>query len=189
MADEIVPLTPDRWEDFARLFGPSGACYGCWCQHFRQPPAARRVSSGAGNRQLMQRRVADGPPPGLIAYRDGEPVGWMQIGPRDDVPEWNNRGRASAPPDGEAAGDSWAISCFFFVRSARGRGLSHAMVAAGIDFARRGGARRLDACPMDRARRSGSIGLFVGSTSVFEKAGFAILARRKPGRPLMRLVL
>ena len=42
---------------------------------------------------------------------------------------------------------------------------------------------------MDRAKQSKSIGLFVGSTTVFEKAGFETVARQKPNRPLMRLVL
>jgi hypothetical protein len=63
------------------------------------------------------------------------------------------------------------------------------MLAAGIALARASGARLLEASPMDRAKQSKSIGLFVGSTSVFEKAGFAEVARAKEGRPLMRLVL
>ncbi len=63
------------------------------------------------------------------------------------------------------------------------------MVAAGIDFARDNGARVLEACPMDSAKQSKSVGLFVGSTSVFVKAGFEQAALRKPGRPLMRMVL
>ena len=68
-------------------------------------------------------------------------------------------------------------------------GVAAAMVDAGIAFARDNGARVLEACPMDRAKQSKSVGLFVGSTSVFEKAGFAQVALRKDGRPLMRLVL
>ena len=42
---------------------------------------------------------------------------------------------------------------------------------------------------MDQSRDQRSTGLFVGSTRVFLKAGFAEVARRKPGRPLMRLTL
>ena len=63
------------------------------------------------------------------------------------------------------------------------------MVEAGIGFARASGARALEACPMDQSKDSRSIGLFVGSTRVFERAGFEAVARRKPGRPLMRLML
>ncbi|MCY1231255.1 hypothetical protein D9M72_436970 [compost metagenome] len=71
----------------------------------------------------------------------------------------------------------------------RGRGLSHQIVRAAIDHARAGGARYLDACPIDRAKQSKSVALWVGATTVFEAAGFDIVARRKDGRPLMRLDL
>jgi hypothetical protein len=187
----FAPLTPDRIDDFVSLFGPSGACYGCWCTNFRLSPKDRQRLDPTDKRALMVARIESGPPPGLLAYRGARPVGWMQIGPRADVPEWNNPGRATSPlPDGPAADTGvWAVSCFFFDRTERGRGLSHTMLAAGIDHARAAGARLLEASPMDRAKQSKSIGLCVGSTTVFEKAGFAEVARRKEGRPLMRLAL
>lgn len=187
----FAPLTPDRIADWVALFGPSGACYGCWCTYFRLPPKLRQSLPADDRRALMEARIRQGPPPGLLAYLDGLPAGWMQIGPRADVPQWNNPGRATSPlPDGPAEdGAVWAVSCFFFARAARRRGLSHALLAEGIAHARRSGARLLEAAPMDRAKATGSIGLYVGSTSVFAKAGFAEVARRKPGRPLMRLAL
>lgn len=139
----------------------------------------------------MFQRVKKGPAPGLLGYLGGEPVAWMQVGPRADVPQWNNANRVCAPlPDAPAAdGTVWAVSCFFFKSSVRGQGFSHAMVRAAIAHARTGGARCLEACPMDRAKQARSPGLFVGSTGVFLKAGFVEVARRKPGRPLLRLAL
>lgn len=187
----IRPLTPDHAGDFVTLFGPSGACYGCWCQHFRLPPRLRQALPAAEKRTLMLDRIRTGPPPGLMAWQDGTPAGWMQIGPRADIPEWNNPRRATTPlPDTDPDDPSaWAVSCFFFATKARGQGLSHAMLAAGIAHARSNGARTLEAAPMDRAKQSRSIGLYVGSTSVFARAGFTETARQKPGRPLMRLTL
>ena len=188
---EIVPLTPERWPLFEDLFGKQGACYGCWCTHFRLRPAIRRENDRQRNKDFIHARIEAGPPPGLLAIDGGQAIGWMQIGPRADVPEWNNAGRVSAPVDPGDAADSavWAISCFFIRTKARGKGLSHRLVAAGIDFATRSGARWLEACPIDQSRDSRSIGLFVGSTRVFEKAGFSEVAVRKPGRPLMRIEL
>ncbi len=167
----IRPVTTDLLPDFLALFGPSGACYGCWCTYFQLPPRERDSASSDRKRDVI--------------------VGWMQIGPRADVPEWNNPRRASTPLPDRPADDPgvWAILCFFFARKSRGLGLSHRMVAEGIVFARANDARIVEAAPMDRASRSGSIGLYVGSTTVFEKAGFVEIARQKPGRPLMRLVL
>ncbi len=188
---EILPLTPERWPLFEDLFGKQGACYGCWCTHFRLRPAVRRENDRQRNKDFIRSRIEAGPPPGLLAVAGDQAIGWMQIGPRADVPEWNNAGRVSAPVDPQDAADSavWAISCFFVRTKARGKGLSHRLVAAGIDFARRSGARWLEACPIDQSRDSRSIGLFVGSTRVFEKAGFSAVAQRKPGRPLMRIEL
>lgn len=190
-ATEVLPLTPERWLLFEELFGKQGACYGCWCTHFRLPPAVRRENDRQRNKDFIHARIEAGPPPGLLAVVDGTAVGWMQIGPRADVPEWNNAGRASAPviPDEARDPTVWAISCFFIRSKARGGGLTHRLVAAGIDYAREAGARALEACPMDQSRDSRSIGLFVGSTRVFEKAGFLPVATRKPGRPLMRIEL
>ena len=187
----ILPLTADLTGAFVDLFGPSGACYGCWCTQFRMRPKARQASSPEDRRALMLERIAAGPAPGLLAFQDGAAVGWMQIGPRADVPEWNNSGRSSTPlPDGPADDPAvWAVSCFFLRARNRGRGLSHAMLAAGIAHARSCGARLLEASPMDRAKQSKSIGLYVGSTAVFARAGFSEVARAKPGRPLMRLTL
>ena len=115
----------------------------------------------------------------------------MQIGPRADVPEFNNAGRGSAPIDPLDAADPsvWAISCFFLNAKARGKGLTHRLVESGLVYARENGARCVEACPMDQSKDSRSIGLFVGSSRVFEKAGFQRIAERKAGRPLMRRVV
>lgn len=188
MAVAIYPLVPERWPDFEALFGKQGACYGCWCTHFRLPPAVRRENDRARNKDVIKARIEAGPPPGLLAFDDGAPVGWMQIGPRADVPEWNNAGRGSAPLDPADAADPkvWAISCFFIRNAARGKGLTHRLVEAGIDYARSQGARVVEACPMEQSRDSRSLGLFVGSARVFDRAGFVRIAERKTGRPLMR---
>ncbi|PTX03846.1 GNAT family N-acetyltransferase [Pararhodobacter aggregans] len=193
MPDALIlrPLTPEYRDDFLTVMGPSGACYGCWCTYFRLPPKTRAAMSGDQKRDLMLGKIAEGPPPGLLLYLDGEPQGWMQIGPRAEVPQWNNPRRSSTPlPDAPADDPAvWAITCFFLRPKARGRGLSQVMVEAGIDHARAQGARVLEASPMDQAKQSKSVGLFVGSTAVFERAGFATVARQKPNRPLMRFTL
>ncbi|HMQ58425.1 MAG TPA: GNAT family N-acetyltransferase [Rhizobiaceae bacterium] len=188
---DIHPLTADRFDDFARLFGPQGACYGCWCTYFRMAPKDRKASNAAANKAFMRARIEAGPAPGLLGYLGGEPVAWLQVGPRADTPEWNNARRVSAPVDDTEKEDArnWAVTCFFTRSRERGQGLSHEMVAAAIRFARVSGAMRLEACPMRAAKQAKSVGLFVGSHSVFEAAGFRTIVERKDGRPLMRLEL
>src|SRR5918998_5051272 len=81
---EFRPLTPESWPDVVKLFGPRGACGGCWCMAWRRPKAEWERGKGASNRAAFQRVVRKGPPPGILAYApEGEPVGWCAVAPRE----------------------------------------------------------------------------------------------------------
>jgi len=86
----------------------------------------------------MLGRIAVGPPPGILAYADEEPVAWVQVGPRHDVPQFNSSRTVSRPmEEGDAHDPSfWAVSCFFLTSHLRGQGLSHQLLAGAIDHAR-----------------------------------------------------
>lgn len=187
----VLPLASERWPDLEDLFGPKGACYGCWCNHFRMPQKQRLPLLGEGARQLFEERVRKGPPPGVLAYDHETCVGWLQVGPRRDIPEWNNPRRASTPlPDAPAEDERvWAASCFFVRKAWRGKGVTAALLDGAIIFARENGARLLEAAPMDHEFKRSSEGLYVGPERVFLRAGFVEVARQKEGRPLMRLAL
>jgi predicted GNAT family acetyltransferase len=186
MVDRIEPLTPDNWPAFEKLFGKSGACSGCWCVHWRVPRADYVAMRGAEAKAFFKRRVKRGPPPGVLAFDGEEAVGWLQIGPRADTPEFNNPRRVTAPLKEVDARDDgvWAATCFFVKSSARGQGVMDALVKGGIAYARANGARVVEACPIDG--RTGNIDAYVGLMSVFERAKFKEVARRKANRPLMR---
>lgn len=187
----VLPLTTERWGDLADLFGPQGPCYGCWCNHFRMPQRLRKPLLGEGARRLFEERVKQGPPPGVLAYADDKAVGWLQVGPRADIPEWNNPRRASTPLADAPAEDisNWAASCFFVRRGFRGQGVTGALIEGAIDFARESGARLIEAAAMDNREKRSADGLYVGPESVLRRAGFVEVARQKPGRPLLWLVL
>ena len=192
MADvEIRPLTPDLWDDFAELFGSQGACMGCWCSYWRLPRKDFDRLRGDAAKVLMRERVEAGPPPGLLAYRDGKAVGWLQSGPRADTPQWNTPRRLSAPTSDAQAEDPavWGATCFFVRAGQRRQGVTTALLAAAIDRARAAGARVLEACPVDSATRKDVSTMYVGSAGTFRRAGFKVVERRKDDRPLMRLEL
>ena len=153
--------------------------------------ATSRRSIGAGTRQLFRARVEAGPPPGLLAYWDGASVGWVQVGPRADVPGWNGARRLTAPT-AEAPADNprvWGISCFVTKAGYRRQGIATALLAGAVNWAGQNGARVLDACPVDASAYCPPVSLYHGLASTFRRAGFRDVARRRPDRPLMRLVL
>jgi ribosomal protein S18 acetylase RimI-like enzyme len=196
MAEHIAhPLTPERWEDLVTVFGGGdgkGDCGRCWCMWWRLPRQGIGEGLGKGNKALFKARVDAGPPPGLVGYdEDGVPIGWVQVGPRADVPEWNGARRLTAPLDFADAADPgvWAISCFVVRTGHRRRGHFTELLDAAINWARENDARALDACPVDTNDRRPASALYHGLALAFRKRGFLELTRRRSDRPLMRLEL
>lgn len=140
----------------------------------------------------FRRIVVNGPPPGLIAYRGEEPVGWVQVGPRRATPNWNGARRLSAPVESADADDPgcWSINCFVVPRIHRGEGVAAALLAGAIEYARSRKARMIDACPVNVSGKAANpVSIYHGVASMFEKTGFEEIARRRDDRPLMRLDL
>ena len=178
----IAPLTPDRWDDLVALFGSQGACAGCWCMWMRRSPAAFRAGKGDGNRRALRALVRKAPP-GLIAYDDGVPVGWVAVAPREAYTRLD-RSRVLAPVPGDQV---WAAPCFFVRAGHRGRGVHTALVAAAAEYARAQGAASLEGYPnANSVARQPAAFVFTGFESVFREAGFREVARRSPKRPIMR---
>ncbi len=89
------------------------------------PPAVRRENDRQRNKDQIKARIEAGPPPGLLAFEDETAIGWMQIGPRADVPEWNNQGRGSAPLEPHGCRRSGGLGDLLLLRAtakARGKG-------------------------------------------------------------------
>ena len=178
----IEPLTPERWDDLVALFGPNGACGGCWCMWMRRPLAAFRAGKGAGNRRALHTLVKQGPP-GLLAYVGDEPVGWVAVAPREVYTRLANS-RVLAPVPGDGV---WAAPCFFVKAGHRGRGLHGALLAAASAYARAQGARSLEGYPnVDTKTRQPAAFVFSGFESTFRASGFREVARRSPKRPILR---
>lgn len=179
----IHPATLARWDDLVRLFGPRGACAGCWCQWLRKTAADFRHDSGAANRRSLRKLVAGGGPVGLLAYLDGEPVGWCAVAPRDAYVRLTGS-RMLAPVDARPV---WSAPCFFVAKHARGRGVTVALLRAAAKYAAAHGADMLEGYPLDtRGARSPAAFAWWGLAPAFAKAGFREVARRSRTRPIVR---
>ncbi len=179
----IEPATGERWADLAALFGARGACGGCWCMFWRQTGAEFTARKGDKNRRALRRLVQSDDPPGLLAYVDGEPAGWIAVAPRDDYRRLE-RSRILKPVDDLP--DVWSVPCFFVARPHRRHGLTVALLRAAVDFAARRGARTVEGYPVEADGVKPDVFVYTGLASAFRQAGFREVARRSPTRPVMR---
>jgi GNAT superfamily N-acetyltransferase len=183
----IHPLTRDRWDDLVALFDRPGDPKGCWCMYYRVRSRDFEQLWGKGARAAFREVVEQGPPPGLLAYRDGAPVGWCAVAPREAFPRVL-RSPVVRPIDDQPA--CWAIVCFYVERSGRRGRVAAALLEAAVAFAAEHGAAAVEGYPKDTdGARKHANEMFVGSVSMFLEAGFQEVGRRSQLRPIMRRTL
>jgi GNAT superfamily N-acetyltransferase len=178
---DVRPVTPERWDDLAELAGERGFTSGCWCMWWRVTSKEFDERHGAGLRRDLHRLVDAGPEPGLLAYVDGVPAGWVAVAPRDEYPRLDRSPKLRRLDDRPV----WSITCFTIDRRHRRRGVAAVLLDAAVDFARERGAEVVEAYPIDTAGGKRSSELYTGTLAMFERAGFEEVARRG-GRPIVR---
>ena len=177
------PLTPERWPDLEALFGPRGACMGCWCMYWRLKRSQFNRQLGEGNRQALRAMVEAGQVPGILAYARAQPVAWCSVGPREAYPTLD-RSPLLKRVDEQPV---WSVVCFFVAPAFRRRGLLVPLLLAAVEYARARGASIVEGYPDAEPPRtwSGSAG-YMGLLSTFQQVGFVEALRRSPRRPIMR---
>lgn len=180
---DVRPVTPDRWEDMASLFGERGACGGCWCMWWRLSAGEFEAGKGEPNRRAMEAIVRSGEVPGLLAYADGEPVGWCSVAPREAFPRLA-RSRILRPVDDRPV---WSVVCLFVNRPWRRRGVSVALLEAAAAYAGSREGTVIEGYAVEpRKDTIPDAFAFHGLASAYLAAGFVEVARRSPTRPIMR---
>jgi ribosomal protein S18 acetylase RimI-like enzyme len=179
----VRPLTEETWDDFLAVMGPSGGDAGCWCMYNRQTTREFNAAKGEPNRAAMKLLVESGEVPGLIGYRNGEPVGWVAVQPRE-VYGRLSRSRVCKPLDDRPA---WAITCFVVPKQHRATGIASALVTEACRYAAECGATLVEGYPVEpRQDRMPDFWAWMGLPSMFESAGFEEVARASETRPFMR---
>ena len=142
-------------------------------------------AKGYTTRQMHKSLVDNGTVTGLLAYSDGEVVGWVAVEPRSSY-EKLAHSRVLKPVDDQ---DVWSVTCFFIKKEHRGRGVALELLNATIEHVRQQGGKIVEGYPMDVKEKTAAPFIFTGTASVFEKAGFKEVARHSPTRPIFRFVI
>ena len=191
----VVPANRVAWDDLAQVLG-AARCHGglCYCQRFKAPTSEWRTADDGerAHRLRVQTECGDPEAPstsGLVAFADGEPVGWCAVEPRTVYPKlrgtripWAGRQEDRDDPS------VWAVTCFVVRASARRTGVTHVLARAAADFARRRGARAVEGYPMiTQAGVAVPWGeLHVGTPGAFAAAGLSEVSRPTQRRMVMR---
>ena len=196
-AMRIVPANQAACGDLQAVFGARGSAAICQCQRYKLAPREAFKSYPAAERARRLREqthcgTADmTTTSGLVAYLDGEPVGWCAVEPR---PAYEGLLRVYRVPwegrsEDKTDASIWAVTCVFARAGYRRRGIGYALARAAIDFARERGARVLEAYPM-LTQPGDDITwgeLHMGTRSIFAAAGFEEVLRPTPRRVVMRV--
>ncbi len=181
---KFYPLTPDRWRDLETLFGERGACGGCWCMWWRLQRSQFNQQKGEKNKRAFKNIVAAGEIPGIIAYADGQPVGWCALAPRQTYLVLENS-RILQPVDDQPV---WSVTCFFVAKPFRRLGVTVALLRAAVEHAGKHGAKIVEGYPVEpKQGKMADVFVWSGLASAFRQAGFVEVLRRSETRPIMRI--
>lgn len=122
----------------------------------------------------MAKLVAGGTVPGLLAYRAGEPVGWVSVSPRSQLARLAHTTQLSSD-EAPADEQTWSISCFYVHRSHARSSVGKTLLAAAAVHAVAHGATAVEGYPV----KAGSVDPYTGYDTMFAAAGFRLV---QPGR-------
>ena len=135
----VVPANEASADDLHAVFGERGYSSTCQCQYFKiRDSDWDSVSVDERRERLREQTGCDDPAApatsGLVAYLDGEPVGWCAVEPRT---AYLRLARMRVPwvgRDEHKTDDGvWAVTCFVTRTGFRRRGVSRSIfVAAGF---------------------------------------------------------
>lgn len=163
-----------RFSDVATMLGPKKSPDGnvCWCLSHRLDSRTNQSLSGRERGEHVRKLCRRTVPPGVLAYDGDEVCGWAGTAPRADLPV-----ARSTKIDAVDDLPVWSVFCVRVRPGYRGRGISLALVEGAVDLAREQGAPAVEAVPVDNAGEKVDLTMaFVGTRSLFEKAGFTKVA-------------
>jgi ribosomal protein S18 acetylase RimI-like enzyme len=185
-------LSKKTWPDFEKLFRQRGTGDGwwCWCTYHHQlsysaaekKKPRTRVARSVINRLEKKSLVENGQAHGILVYDNGESVGWCQYGLKEELPRIDNRQKYRTLAVQNATDNKlWRITCFVVDKNHRRRGVASTALNAALDAISKRGGGLVEAYPVSKTDQ-GSNYLYSGTVTMFEKAGFKMVAPLGEGR-------
>lgn len=185
---EIRELTPELWPELERLFGPNGACGGCWCMWWRLRGREEwNRARGEPNRRRFRALIKAGKVHGLLAFADGEPVGWCNFEIKSELDRLARSPSLKTDDDGEV----WSIPCFFVKAGWRQKGIAERLLKEAVKAIRRRGGKIAEGYPTaPKTAKGGPISsvnfAWTGFPGMFDRSGFKAAAAKPVGKQRVR---
>lgn len=190
----VLPATQERWPDVRTVLGPKSLdTPSCWCLAMRISAGDPRIKDqpARARADVLHDLCGEDIAPGVLAYRDGEVVGWCSVSPRSAYHRLVHS-RVIPRLDDEPV---WSVVCFVVRAGHRRQGLAGVLLDGAVDYARSQGATIIEGYPADTGGdRIDVASAYVGTRTLFERHGFTTAsetASKGGGKPrvLMRRTL
>ncbi len=176
------PVTPERLLDLRRFSEQHGKFRYCSCMRWRLASGDYQRSTKESRIATLDCLVACDTPVGILAYLDGEPIGWCSIAPRETYAALE-RFRALPRLDNQPV---WSVACFFMDRHSRRRSVTLGLLRAAVAYARAQGAQIVEGYPVEPGAR---LYTYMGAPSTFLRAGFHDVTPPGQLRQVMRYII
>jgi GNAT superfamily N-acetyltransferase len=149
---------------------------------WRQSSSEWQKRKGSEKKEALKKIVLQGRVPGMLAYSNGEPIGWCSIAPRDEFHRLE-RSRTLKRVDSQPV---WSVVCFYVVKQFRGKGVSTKLLEAAVKYAGKQGAKIVEGYPSRSKGRIHDAIVYTGLASAFSKVGFSDLGSLSRTKTIMR---
>jgi GNAT superfamily N-acetyltransferase len=140
---------------------------------------------GEKNKRAFKRIVDAGHVPGILAYANGEPIGWCSVAPREEFVRLETA-RSLKRLDDQPV---WSVVCLFVAKPYRRAGVSVALLKAAAEYCKKQGVKIVEGYPVEPGQKLPDPFVWTGLVSAFRRAGYKEVARPSATRAIMRKVL
>jgi hypothetical protein len=182
-------LSPTTWPDFEALFAKhNGVWGGCWCMFYHTKGEFLIKDHAPENKKAKKALVKRRRTHGIIVYSERTPVGWVQYGPRPELPRIDGSRTYRGLSLDSKGRRLWRITCFFVDRNNRRKGVAGFGLNAALASIKKKGGGMVEGYPSTKPAKGASL-MWSGTVSMFEGAGFDIASQLGKSSVVMRKIV